>query len=250
LKFSLYSLILFVFFSALICNAMLLWSKHQKLTESVAKLKSEIAVSESNLVANVEIESQYRDLVATVENLEHANPQILSRFNAHKEARYQITPEVDSFSILERPEIKEQSQRLFKTFLFNVPDSQSLAVHVDFKPHAYDETGSGDYVSTDSIQIQLPNGASKFSVVFSAKASEPSVQPKWFLKIILNGQEVLSREYAAEEPIEGYGSSNFPFEAQRNYSSEQKLPILMRFHPSGSKSIVQLNIVKSELGEQ
>jgi len=224
MKFSLFSLIAIVFFSGIIFNAWLLWSRNQQTTAEIIQLRADSKILESELNSLSEIEQAQK---------------------------YQIASVGESVSILERPEPKENPREFLKTFLLHVPESQEVTVQLAFESMRYGNR-SGDFDSTESTRIGIPAGDSKLVVRFIPIANGKSKKPDWFLKILLNDQEVVSRKYIDSNPARSPSVSwnIYRFDPQKNYSAAEKLPEFLSIHPQSSKSAVKLSLVRtSQSGE-
>ena len=251
MRFSLYSLVVFVMLAALTINFVSLYSRSLESLVTASKIKAETEKLALQVPDKDRAKAQHRELTESIDALTESSTLLHEHFVKHINAEYKIVPKPDSFSVLERPEFRKNHQRGFlKTFLLYSPETQKLAIHVTFdKKSNIVREGSGRFKSTDYCRIPIPQGKSKLDVSFAPGEQEGERQVRWFLKILLDDKEVVSREFIEGKSKSRLQWSNFPYDPQRDYTMIDKPPKLVWFQPSSSKTKVQLSVVREDSDE-
>lgn len=250
MRFSLFSLIVLLFLAALTTNFLLLRIHTRESTSNAADFEEKTAALAADMPDPELVKAKHQTLTANNELLTETSALLLERFVDHTDSKYQIVPKEDHFSVLERPEYKNDEYVYLKSFLLYAPESQQMQIQVEFQPNRFAEAGARDFKSTEDTQFAIPHGVSELVVAFTKIKQENSNQTNWYLKIFLDDAEVISRLFENSDPSRGYSSSIFYLDPQRDYAANDKLPRLVRFRPAHCKSTVQLSVRRVEPGEQ
>lgn len=235
--------------AAFTIKIILSYSQRLESLETTSKIKAETEALAVQIPDRELVKKQHRALTENMKVITESSSLLLERFVDHTNAKYQITPKNDTFSVLERPEFKENGGEFLKTYLLHSPDSQELAIQVEFKPSSYARNATMDFESTDDIRISIPHGGSRLVVAFTEIQQETPDQ-EWYLKVFLDDAEVVSREFVGVSPRMGLQqSTNILLDPQRDFTSKDKLPLIAQFQPMFSKSEVQVSVVRVESGE-
>lgn len=250
MKFSLFSLIVLILLAALTINFLLLQDRYHKSIANVSDIEAKTEALAKILPDKEKIKEQHRSLTVNNELQTETSTLLHERFVKHTDTKYQIKPVAGKFSVLERPEYRTRQLEYLKTFMLNVPESQQLKIQVEFQPDRSPQAGAGEFETTEDAYFAIPYGMSKLVVAFTEVKQEGSDQTDWYLKISIDDAEVVSRLFVENDRHNGFGWSNFPFDPQRNYATNDRLPRIARFSPSHGKSSVQLTVVRVGSGDQ